>query len=229
MAPFWVPNIIRHLLFRVPKKEPLFCQLPIYQGPGCFFFLLWPLFARAPCHWFLEIFLLSSPGVQSVFFCCAPLGAATFRRGQSKKKNKVFFVFCSGPVPVPNGASPSPAFRRGRSKKTHPGWCFFCSNPAERSRRPTGRNKKKNILHTRGRQQKKFQKPMTRGTSKKGPQQKTKAPTQSLRPWTATAMLTHFFSGRLLRLVFFFFLLRPRADAHSLTHCGPGRRCLPPG
>ena len=84
-------------------------------------------------------------------------------RGQSKKKHHpgcVFFCcgpgvffFCSGPVPAPNGASPSPAFPRGRSKKKNTlgglvfcsglGGVFFCSGPAERSRRPTERNKKK--------------------------------------------------------------------------------------
>ena len=68
------------------------------SASGQVFFLLWPLFARAPRHWFLENFLLSAPGVQSVFFCCAPLGAATFRRGQSQKKNTTQSVFfCSGP------------------------------------------------------------------------------------------------------------------------------------
>ena len=131
------------------------------KWPGCLF-LLWPLFARAPRHWFLENFLLSAPGVQSVFFCCAPLGAATFRRGQSKKKTPPrvsFFLlrprgkagegeaplgagtgpefFCSGPVPASNGASPSPAFPRGRSKKknTLGGVFFFALAPC---RRPTG-------------------------------------------------------------------------------------------
>ena len=60
---------------------------------------------------------------------------------------------------------------------------------------------------------------MTRGTSKKGPQKKkAQAPTHSLRPWTA--MLTHFFSGATFPAGpgwGFVFLLRPRADAHSLT------------
>ena len=53
--------------------------------------------------------------------------------GPEQKKNTLggVFFFCSGPVPAPNGASPSLAFRRGRSKKKkHPGWCFcFCSGP----------------------------------------------------------------------------------------------------
>ena len=56
------------------------------------------------------------------FFCCAPLGAACF-------------FFCSGPVPAPNGASPSPAFPRGRSKKTPWVVFFFALAPC---RRPTG-------------------------------------------------------------------------------------------
>ena len=92
-----------------------------------FFFLLWPLFARAPRHWFLEIFLLSAPGVQSVFFFgCAPLGAATFRRGQSKKKNTTpCVVFFFALAPCRHGASPSPAFPRGRSKKKTPWVVFF--------------------------------------------------------------------------------------------------------
>ena len=64
---------------------------------------------------------------------------------------------------------------------------------------------------------------MTRGTSKKRPQQKEKSP-DSLRPWTA--MLTDFFSGATLPAGpgFFFFAAAPRG--RSLTHCGPGRRCL---
>ena len=100
-----------------------------------FCFLLWPLFARAPRRWFLETFLLSAPGVQSVFFCCAPLGAATFRRGQSKKKHHPGCFFFApapakgkgrrSPVGRRHGASPSPAFPRGRSKKNTLGGVFF--------------------------------------------------------------------------------------------------------
>ena len=133
-------------------------------------------------------FLLSSPGVQSVFFCVAPRWAPRrFGGARAKKTPPRVFFFCSGP-PKGRGrrspvgrrhgarakrASPSPNFRRGRSKKknTLGGVFFFCSGPAERTRRPTGRTKK-NTLHTRGRQQNKLWKPMTRGTSKKGPQQK---------------------------------------------------------
>ena len=82
------------------------------------------------------------------FFCCAPLGAATFRRGQSKKKH-------------------------------HPGSFFFCSGPGERQGK---------------------EKPRWAGT---GPEQKKHHP----------------------GCVFFFFAAALRG--RSLTHCGPGRRCLP--
>ena len=110
--------------------------------PGCFF-LLWPLFARAPRHWFLENFLLSAPGVQSVFFCCAPLGAATFRRGQSKKKTppRVFF-FCSGPGERQGKEKPRAGTGPEQKKKHHPG-CFFFFAPApgkgKGRRSPVGR------------------------------------------------------------------------------------------
>ena len=62
------------------------------------------------------------------------------------------FFFCSGPVPAPNGASPSPAFPRGRSKKKkHPGWCFFfCSGPV-----PAPNGASPSLAFRRGRSQKK--------------------------------------------------------------------------
>ena len=102
-----------------------------------FFFLLWPLFARAPRHWFLENFLLSAPGVQSVFFffCCAPLGAATFRRGQSKKKKtpRVFF-FCSGPGERQGKEKPRADTGPEQKKKHHPGCFFFLLRPRRKAR-----------------------------------------------------------------------------------------------
>ena len=90
-------------------------------------------FCSCPASLVSRIFFAVGPGcAKCFFFCCAPLGAATFRRGQSKKKNTtqgVFFLsffFCSGPVPAPNGASPSPAFPRGRSKKKNTLGGVFC-------------------------------------------------------------------------------------------------------
>ena len=99
------------------------------------FFLLWPLFARAPRHWFLEIFLLSAPGVQSVFFCCAPLCAATFRRGQSKIKNTTQGVFFFAPAPGKGRGRRSPVPTRGQSKKkTPPRVCSFLLRPRRKAR-----------------------------------------------------------------------------------------------
>ena len=78
-----------------------------HLGQGVFFFL-WPLFARAPCHWFLEFLFAVVPGrAKCFFFCCAQLGAETCRQGQSKKQKplRVFFVF-----------APAPPIGRGRSR-----------------------------------------------------------------------------------------------------------------
>ena len=150
--------------------------------------MLWPLFARAPRHWFLENFLLSAPGVQSVFFCCAPLGAATFRRGRSKKKTPPgCFFFCSGPGERQGKEKPRAGAQRGFS--------FPCLSPL--------------------------------------PQQKNTLGGVFFLLWPRAG------TGLLLPLPFrgagakkkkhpgwcFFFAAAPRG--RSLTHCGPGWRCLP--
>ena len=130
-----------------------------------FFFIVAPL-CSCPVSLVSRIFFAVGPGCAKCFFlCCAPLGAA----GQSKRNTPPSFFLLrprrkAGEGEAPLGAGTGP---EQKNNTTH-GWCFFfCSGPAEMSRRPTGRNKEKN--HTRGRQQKKFWKPMTRGTSKKGP------------------------------------------------------------
>ena len=153
------------------------------------------------------------------FFALAPCRRPTglllplpFPGPEQKKKHPGWcFFFCSGPVPAPNGASPSLAFRRGRSKKknTLGGVFFFALAPC---RRPTG------LL-----------------CLSPGPQQKKKYPGWCF--FFAAAprgrSLTHCGTGwRCLPLggVVFFFLLRPRPDrggvffllwprpdAHSLT------------
>ena len=172
------------------------------------------------------------------FFCCAPLGAAIFRRGQSKKQ--FFFApapgkgkgrrspvgsrhgarakkkhhpkkktFCSGPVPAPNGASPSP----GPEQKKTP-WVvfFFCSGPV-----PASNGASPSLAFRRGRSNKKntlggvfcllwpragFQRGFSFPCLSPGPQQKKNT-----------------LGG------VFFFAAAPRG--RSLTHCGPGWRCLP--
>ena len=96
--------------------SPAFCRGRSKKNKntlGVFLFLLWP---RA--------------GAQRGFsFPCLSPGP------QQKKKHThtlggVFF--CSGPVPAPNGASPSPAFLRGRSKKKHPGFLLWPRAGAQR-------------------------------------------------------------------------------------------------
>ena len=99
---------------------------------------MWPLFARAPRHWFLENFLLSAPGVQSVFFFAVALRWAPrpFGGARAKKKHHpvVFFFFCCGPARTLTHslrawvAMPPP--RRGgvfffAAAPPGPGWCFF--------------------------------------------------------------------------------------------------------
>ena len=166
----WLPHGFVVIMVVVKQRPSMVLQV----GQGVFF-LLWPLFARAPRHWFLENFLLSAPGVQSVFFLLRSVGRRDLSAGPEQKKKtppRVFFFllrrrdFSAGPEQKKKKrpgwcfffcCGPAEKSRRRSKKKKHPGWCFFfCSGPAERSRRPTERNKKKNTLHTRGRQQKIF-------------------------------------------------------------------------
>ena len=100
-----------------------------------------------------RIFVLSSPGFFFFVFCCAPLGAATFRRGQSKNtKTTTQGVFFFAPAPAKGRGRRSPVGRRnGARAKKHQGVLFFCSGPGERQRKEKprwaparGQSKKKN-------------------------------------------------------------------------------------
>ena len=144
-----------------------------------------------------------------VFFCSGPgerQGKEKPRwkpaRGQSKKS---FFFFALAPCRRPTGLLLPLPFPGAGAKKKHPGWCFFfCSGPVPASNGASpslafrrGRSKKKNtlggvffLLWPRAGFQRGFSFPCL----SPGPQQKKKHP-----GWC------------------FFFLLRPRADAHSLT------------
>ena len=108
-----------------------------------FFFLLWPLFARAPRHWFLENFLLSAPGVQSVFFfLLRSVGRRDLSAGPEQKKTppRVFF-FCSGPGERQEKEKPRAGTGPEQKKKHHPGCSFFAAAPAKGKgrRSPVGR------------------------------------------------------------------------------------------
>ena len=117
-----------------------------------FFFLLWPLFARAPRHWFLENFLLSAPGVQSVFFFVALRWAPRPFGGARAKKNTTQGVFFLLRPRGKAGEGEAPCRHGARAKKkTPPRVFFFCCGPGERQGKEKprwaparGQSKKKN-------------------------------------------------------------------------------------
>ena len=182
--------------------------------------MLWPLFARAPSHWFLEIFLLSSPSVQS-FFLLRPVGRRDLSAGPEQKNNTTQGVFFA----------PAPAKGRGRSaplgagtgpeqKRKH--W------PHRKVAALNGAQKKTYSAHP-GTTAKRFLETNDTGHERKGAttqQKKNDSLTAALDRDAHSLLFRGDFSGR-ARLVFFFFAAAPRG--RSLTHCGPGRRCLPPG
>ena len=213
-----------------------------------FFFLLWPLFARAPRHWFLENFLLSAPGVQSVVFLLRSVGRRDLSAGPEQKKKtppRVFF-FCSGHGERQGKEKPRWAPARGQSKKknTTRGVFFFLLRPRGKAREGeaplgtgTGPEQKKNHPCRHGASPSPA---FPRGRSKKkntlggvffcccGPAWTL---THSLRAWVAMPPPRRggvsFFcrgAGPDRGGVFFFAVAPP---GRSLTHCGPGWRCLP--
>ena len=214
------------------------------NGQGVFLFLLWPLFARAPRHWFLEIFLLSAPGVQSVFVLLRSVGRRDLSAGPEQKKTPprvCFFLLRprgkAGEGEAPLGAGTGPE----QKKKHHPGCFFFCCGPGERQGKEKprwkparGQRKKKNttqgvvfLLRPRGKAGE-GEAPLGAGT---GPEQKSVVFFFALAPCRRP-------TGLLLPLPFpgagakkkhpgwcFFFLLWPRAGAQR----GFSFPCLSPG
>ena len=190
---------------------------------GCGPFLLVPRVIG-----FQKIFCCRPRVCKVFFFCCAPLGAATFRRGQSKKKTPPRVFFCllrprgkagegeapcrhgarakerTPPVPAPNGASLCPAFPQGRSKKKKtPGWCFlFCSGPV-----PAPNGASPSLAFRRGRNQKKKH-PGWCSFFCSGPVPARGFSFPCLSPGPEQKKNTPGWCC---------FLLRPRTDAHSLT------------
>ena len=89
--------------------------------------------------------------MQSFFFFCAPLGTATFRRGQSKTKNtpRVFF-FCSGSGE--RQGKEKPRAGTGSKKKNTTQGVFFCLRQGKEkprwapARGQKQKQKKKNTL-----------------------------------------------------------------------------------
>ena len=97
--------------------------------------MLWPLFARAPCHWFLDFFLPSSPGVQSAFCFIAPRWAPRPFGGARAKKHHPGCVFFA-PAPAKGRGRRSPVGRRhgARAKKMGGGVVFFALAPCRPQR-----------------------------------------------------------------------------------------------
>ena len=217
-----------------------------------FFFCCGP-FARAPRHWFLENFLLSAPGVQSVFFVALrwaprPFGGA---RAKTKKTTQGVFFFCSGPGER-QGKEKPPCRHGAKAKKTPPRVVFFAAAPAKGKgrRSPVGRRHgaRANKKHRPGcffcsgpgkRQGKEKPAPNGASPSPAFPRGRSKKKHPGWCFFLAAAprgrSLTHcgpggwcfffFCCGPARTGVVFFFLLWPRPDAH----CGLGRFRLGPG
>ena len=121
-----------------PGRSLTHCGLGRFrQGPGGVFFLLRPR----------RVFLDNNNKCLGYY-----IGSKKTRRGpQQKKKTPWVVFFCSGPVPAPNRASPSPAVPGAGAKKKHPGWCFFfCSGPV-----PASNGASPSLAFRRGRSKKK--------------------------------------------------------------------------
>ena len=181
-----------------------------------FFFVVAP-FCSCPASLVSRKFFAVGPGcAKCFFFCCAPLGAATFRRGQSKKKKHHPGCFFFAPAPGKGRGRRSPVPTRGQSKKKkhHPGcFFFFAAAPAK------GKGRRSPVGRRHGARAKK--KNTTQGVFffAAAP---ARTLTHSLRAWVAMPPPRRGGVFFLLRPpprtgVVFFFLLWPRPDAHSLT------------
>ena len=116
---------------------------PHLSGQGVFLWL-WPLFARAPRHWFLENFCCRPGCAKCFFFVALRWAPRPFGGARAKKKTPPGFFFCSGPGERQGKEKPRWKPARGQSKKKSPprvffffaaappgpGWCFFCCGPA---------------------------------------------------------------------------------------------------
>ena len=239
------------------RNTPETCdKLPLRKeaaehGQGVFF-LLWP-FCSCPASLVSRKFSAVGPGCAKCFFCCAPLGAATFRRGQSKNKKNhpgCFFFLLRPRGKAGEGEAPVPA--RGQSKKNTTQGGFFCCGPGERQGKEKprwaparGQSKQKTpprvffLLRPRekaGEGEAGAQRGFSFPCLSPGPEQKktswvvfffgcgpARTLTHSLRAWGVVFFF--FCCGPARTGVVFFFLLWPRPDAH----CGLGRFRLGPG
>ena len=196
--------------------------------PGCFFFVVAPFcscpaslvsrkfFAVGPgcakCFFLLRSVgrrdLSAGPEQKTIFFCSGPgerQGKEKPRwkpaRGQSKKKTppkkKDFLLWPRA------GAQRGFSLPRGRSKKNTLGGVFFCSGPV-----PASNGASPSLAFRRGRSKKKTPWVVFFFCSGPVPASNGASPSLAFRRGR---------SKKKTPWVVFFFLLRPRADAHSLT------------
>ena len=195
-------------------------RIRINTGYAHAVFLLWPLFARAPRHWFLENFLLSAPGVQSVFFLLRSVGRRDLSAGPEQKKKHHpakkkhhpgccffgAFFFALAPCRRPTGLLLPLPFPGAGAKKKHPGWCFFFALAP--CRRPTGLLLPLPFAGAAAKKKKKHPGWCFFFCSGPVPAPNGASPSPAFRRGRSKKKNT---------LGGVFFLLRPRADAHSLT------------
>ena len=231
----------------LPPGWCFFCCGPARTGVVFFFFCCGP--ARTLTHSLWAGAISARPWC-FFFFCCGPAepgepitknvwcttsglkrpGGATAKKNTRRKAGE-------GEAPCR-----SPAFRRGRSTKKTPCVVCFLLWPRRKVAAPNGAQPKKTLC-TPGDDSKKNLETNDTGTSKKGPQQKPKKKLTHCGPGPRCSLTS--FPGRLFRLVFFFllwplfgralfrgdfsgrarlfffFLLRPRADARAWAKMPP--------
>ena len=171
-------------------------------------------FCSCPASLVSRKFFAVGPGcAKCFFFCCAPLGAATFRRGQSKKKTppRVFF-FLLRPRERQGKEKPRADTGTEQKKKHHPGcffFFFFAAAPAK------GKGRRSPVGRRHGARAKKKTPPRVfffcsgPGGGRGGRSPCRHGASPSL-PFPGAGAKKNTLGG-------VFFLLRPRADAHSLT------------
>ena len=167
-------------------------------------------FCSCPVSLVSRNFFAVVPGCAKFFFFVAPCWAPRPFGGPGQKKHHPGCVFfCSGPGERQGKEKPRWVPARGQSKKKHPGWLFFLLWPRRKVAAPNGAqhctpgNDSKNCCRKQrhGARAK-------RGHNKK----KNDSLTAALDRDAHSLLFRGDFSGWC-----FFFLLRPRADAHSPT------------
>ena len=179
-------------------------------------------FCSCPVSLVSRKFFAVVPGCAKLFFfCCALLGAATFRRARAKKTPPRVCIFLLRPRrKAGEGEAPLGAGTGPEQKKT-PWVVVFLLWPRRKVAAPNGAQQKKNFAHPETTAKTVVENKDT-GHEQKGATTKKKT-THSLRPWTA--MLTHFFSGATFPAGAFFFCCGP---ARTLTHPLRSWAAMPP-